>query len=365
MSKLTKILFSVLTSVALSTSAFAGEFAVTGGAKATYTIMGQDGTSGTHASGKGVGISNEFSLTASGELDNGMTWSYAQDIDNATVQDDANIAIGTDYGTFKICVSECPLSTKYGFDNSAYGVGSDTGYGGGSTSSGASANTMQYGSNINSYNNIQYHTPADLLPLGITFKAAMTPGRAGGTANDSVHSTTGVTHAGSMKQYALTMAPIDGLDLKASYYTFGDKGSVDDRQTQEGGSYSANYTIGQVSVGYGETLHAAAQQKGVFTTKDSAAVQHYENDAYSIGFAVNDNLSISFTEESSTKVQKKKAALANTTTRSDVEMEITTIDVAYTIGGATLGLSNSETTNDSYSNNTDTTETILALTLAF
>ena len=52
MSKLTKILFSVLTSVALSTSAFAGEFAVTGGAKATYTIMGQDGTSGTHASGK-------------------------------------------------------------------------------------------------------------------------------------------------------------------------------------------------------------------------------------------------------------------------------------------------------------------------
>ena len=361
MSKLTKILFSVLTSVALSTSAFAGEFAVTGGAKATYTIMGQDGTSGTHASGKGVGISNEFSLTASGELDNGMTWSYAQDIDGATVQDDANIAIGTDYGTFKICVSECPLSTKYGFDNSAYGVGSDTGYGGGS----ASTNTMQYGANINSYNNIQYHTPADLLPLGITFKAAMTPGRAGGTANDSVHSTTGVTHAGSMKQYALTMAPIDGLALKASYYTFGDLGSVDDRQTREGGSYSANYTIGQVSVGYGETLHAAAQQKGVFTTKDSAAVQHYENDAYSIGFAVNDNLSISFTEESSTKVQKKKAALANTTTRSDVEMEITTIDVAYTIGGATLGLSNSEVTNDSYSNNTDVTETILALTHAF
>ena len=64
-------------------------------------------------------------------------------------------------------------------------------------------------------------------------------------------------------------------------------------------------------------------------------------------------------------MQKKKAALSNTTTRSDVEMEITTIDVAYTIGGATLGLSNSETTNDSYSNNTDTTETILALTLAF
>ena len=102
-----------------------------------------------------------------------MTWSYAQDIDGATVQDDASITFGTDYGTIKVCVSECGLSTKYSFDNSAYGVGSDTGYGGGSTSSGASANTMQYGSNISSYNNIQYHLPADLLPLGMTFKAAI------------------------------------------------------------------------------------------------------------------------------------------------------------------------------------------------
>ena len=90
MNKLTKLLFSVFTSVAIATSAFAGEFAVTGGVKATYTILSNTGTTGTHAIGKGLGISNEFSLTASGELDNGMTWSYAQDIDGATVQDDAN-----------------------------------------------------------------------------------------------------------------------------------------------------------------------------------------------------------------------------------------------------------------------------------
>ena len=129
MKKLTKLLFSVISSVAISTSAFAGEFSVSGSAKATYTVLGNTGTTGTHAIGKGIGISNEFSLTASGELDNGMTWSYAQDIDGATVQDDANISLGTDYGTFKICVSECGLSTKFAFDNSAYGIGSDNGYG--------------------------------------------------------------------------------------------------------------------------------------------------------------------------------------------------------------------------------------------
>ena len=364
MNKLTKLLFSVISSVALATSAFAGEFTVSGGAKATYTIHGNTGTTGSHAVGKGIGISNEFSLTASGELDNGMTWSYAQDIDGATVQDDASITFGTDYGTIKVCVSECGLSTKYSFDNSAYGVGSDTGYGGGSTSSGASANTMQYGSNISSYNNIQYHLPADLLPLGMTFKAAMTPGRAGGTANDSVHSTTGVSHNGEMKQYAVTMAPVDGLSLAASYYNFNELGSADGRQNKEGGSLSANYSMGQFSVGYGETRHAPAQRM-TSQAAGSAIVQHYENDAFSVGFAVNDNLSVSFTEENSTKFQKAKAASNNAATRTDKDMKIETIDIAYTIGGATLAVSSSETSGDSYVTGDDTKETIFAITLAF
>ena len=112
MNKLTKLLFSVFTSVAIATSAFAGEFAVTGSVKATYTVLSNTEQL-VHAFGKGLGISNEFSLSASGELDNGMTWSYAQDIDGATVQDDASVSLGTDYGTIKICVSECGLSTKY------------------------------------------------------------------------------------------------------------------------------------------------------------------------------------------------------------------------------------------------------------
>ena len=236
MNKLTKLLFSVISSVAIATSAFAGEFTVSGGVKATYTVLGNTGTTGTNAIGKGLGISNEFSLTASGELDNGMTWSYAQDIDGATVQDDASLAFGTDYGTFKICVSECGLSTKYAFDNSAYGIGSDTGYGGG-----ASGTTMQYGSNISSYNNVQYHAPADLLPLGMTFKAGMTPGGAGGSANASSHSVNGDVN-GEMTQYAVTMAPIDGLTLSASYYDFGEMGNADGRQSAEGGSLAANYS---------------------------------------------------------------------------------------------------------------------------
>ena len=358
MNKLTKLLFSVIASVALTTSAFAGEFTVSGGAKATYTILSNSGTSGTHAIGKGLGISNEFSLKASGELDNGMTWSYAQDIDNATVQDDANITLGMDYGTVKICVSECGLSTKYGFDNSAYGIGSDNGYGHGSGSS----TTMQYGSNISSYNNVQYHLPADLLPYSTTFAVGVTPGGAGGSANASSHSVNGDV-TGDMTQYKLTTAPVDGLSVQASYYSFGEMGAGDNRQEAEGGSLSANYSLGQFSVGYGETRYAPAQAMNGAVATDKT--DYYENQGYSIGFAVNDNLSVSFTEETSEKNVKKKAALSNTITRSDVEMEIQTIDIAYTVGGATFSVSTSDATNDSYTTGDDSSEHIFAMSLAF
>ena len=63
MNKLTKLLFSVISSVAIATSAFAGEFTVSGSAKATYTVLGNTGTAGTHAIGRGIGISNEFTLS--------------------------------------------------------------------------------------------------------------------------------------------------------------------------------------------------------------------------------------------------------------------------------------------------------------
>ena len=77
------------------------------------------------------------------------------------------------------------------------------------------------------------------------------------------------------------------------------------------------------------------------------------------------SICLRFLNRAKADLNKAKAALSNTTTRSDVEMEIVTIDVSYTMGGATLGLSNSEITNDSYTAGDETTETIVALSLAF
>ena len=355
MNKLTKLLFSVISSVAIATSAFAGEFTVSGGVKATYTVLSNTGTTGSHALGKGLGISNEFSLSASGELDNGMTWSYAQDIDGATVQDDASLAFGTDYGTVKICVSECGLSTKYAFDNSAYGIGSDNGYGHGA----ATGTVMQYGKNISSYNNVQYHAPADLLPFSTTFAVGITPGGIDTNANASSHNVQGDTH-GEMQQYKVTTSPIDGLTLSAHYNKVNDfaDGVDTEDQLEEGGAYGIKYSAGNLTLGYGKSFQAPEIATAVTTGAAATDVEYYESTGLSLGYAVNDAVSVSYTRETS-----ERNLAHSSTVQYDIEMD--SIQVAYSLGGATLSLARADVENASYTQNSDSTETIIAMSFAF
>ena len=59
----------------INASAKAGEVTVNGSAKATYTT-----TSGQQTD-NGLGITNELGFSASGEMDNGYTWSYSMALD--------------------------------------------------------------------------------------------------------------------------------------------------------------------------------------------------------------------------------------------------------------------------------------------
>ena len=76
-----------------------------------------------------------------------------------------------------------------------------------------------------------------------------------------------------------------------------------------------------------------------------------------IGFAVNDNLSVSYSKEESTK--------SYTDTAADVELEITSIQGAYTMGGLTIALALDDIENSGYVANVDEKETMLTFTFAF
>jgi hypothetical protein len=348
-----------------TTAALAGELSITGSAKATYSIRGSESASAQVGNPQGIGIANEFTLSASGELDNGMAWTYAQDIDGATVQDDAAMSLNTPFGLFKACVHECGLSANLAFDNSVYGAGSDYGMAGTSaatTSAGDDATNFTWGTNISSYNNVQFHTPADLLPFGITVKVGYAP-EMDGTMNSSNAAASSSESGNGVTQYRVDATPIDGLTLSASYLEI-DDAKADSTATVQGaehGGVAVKYAFGPATIGYGKfyvapTLGAA--------TAGTARVIDYENSSWSIGVAANDNLSFSYNLESSDE-NNKTETVTNTTTRTTTEFEIRTIQAAYTMGGMTLTVANKKLENMDYTDDKDAAETVFSVSMAF
>ena len=78
----------------------------------------------------------------------------------------------------------------------------------------------------------------------------------------------------------------------------------------------------------------------------------------SLGYALNDEISVSYTRETS-----ERTMATSSTTTYDIEMD--SIQVAYNLGGATLSLARADVENASYVQNSDLTETIIAMSFAF
>lgn len=366
--KTLKITIAVLASVLANAVVFAGELTVTGNAKATYALRSSDSTTGKSENGKGIGIANEFTLSATGETDNGIAWKYAQDIDDATVQDDASLTLTfPTYGTIGIFVSEGGISSKYGWSPAVYAPGSDYGWTSNAASGtkhddGTSAPGFTYGNDIGGYNNFQYHTPAGILPFGLAAKVAWAPSSATdkNASSDNAGDAKSAEDGHSARQYQISAAPIDGLSITASYLE-NDGYSSTYKQSYENGGVSAKYSVGPVTVGYGK-FHVAPAILKATTSEHTYA---YENTSLGIGFNVNEALSVSYTEEKSEASKKTVTAATRADDLSKVETEITAIQAAYTMGGMTLSVASKSVDNMDYTANVDGQETVIAVSLAF
>jgi hypothetical protein len=347
MKNIAKILFVAISSFSLMFSANAGELTVSGSAKATYNA-----TSGQQKD-NGIGVANELSFKASGEMDNGYAWSYSMALDptesgtssstaypasGSALNDDTSITVTmNDLGTAKLCVSTCGNNMKYAYSADAYGKMSDTGL-----SEGINFPTDEGG-----YATIQYHTPE--LPFGTTGSIAH-----GNTKSDGQSSNAQADSGDSATFYSLVTKPIDGLTLSGSYYTVNNyaDGTAHD-QEEEGGAYGVKYSAGNLTVGYGKSFLAPE-----ISAIDSAAVEYYENTGISVGYAVNDDLTLSYTDETG-----ERNYLTSTTTVYDIEVQ--SIQAAYSLGGATLSVARTDYENIGYADGVDATETIIALSFAF
>lgn len=341
----------------------AGELTVTGSAKASYSISSSDGTAAVNNLNKGLGIANEFTLGASGELDNGYTWNYAIDIEDggSSGNDDAQLTLATPQGTLGIFIGEGGLGVDNAASQSVISRPSDTSYGEG----------MYDTYDIDGYNNIQYHTPAGLLPYGISFKLGHAPSGQATTSNDhkaagavnSETSTTDTSATGgitavakgaSASHYQVKMSEIpmlDGLAIGADYFELsGGNGSL--QQKPESGAYYATYAAGPAVIGYSKNFTAFPVNAITADTLESI-----ENTKYSVGINVNDNLSISYENEKSQPQTSRNA--------TQYEMTSTGLQAAYTMGGMTLGVAMNDHENATYTENKDVKDTVFTVEMAF
>ena len=343
----------MLSSVSLFASANAGELGVSGTAKATYNIL-----SGQTNVSKGIGITNELNFTASGELDNGYTWSYSMELDpdavaadnGAAQNDDTKLTVSTPYGTFGVFVSEGGLDVEDAGSQSVYARPTDMGD--------PSATSDNY--TIDSYNNIQYHTPADMLPFGVTAKIAYATGLdAYGSGNNAGAVITDADEGmgDSATEYQVKAAPIDGLTVGASYIEFSGSGTANTVQDPESGAYYATYATGPFSIGYSKAYKAPIV--GNLTAASTVeTVDYYDQTNMSVAYAASDNLSVSYEKETS-----EANYVLNTT--ADVEQESTSVQIAYTMGGATLAVAHSSHDNVGYTDAANQDQTLFAVTMAF
>jgi hypothetical protein len=349
MKKITKLFLVILSAASLNISAFAGELSVTGGVTATTSLSGEGG------SGKALGVSNELQFNANGELDSGIAWKWQTEYDNAGgVNDDTRLELSTaSFGTLGFYISENDISSKLGYGIGALGVGSD--YSG--------PTTVQWGATMNSYNNFGYSLPADLLPYGITAKFAYAPNLSDTQGASAKNKGAVQNRAVGTKAFAtrIDANPIDGLTMGIDGMTTQGLDKTVSKYQQASAGAFVKYQIGSFTLGAAKT--------GYQPTKDATTVTGtttFDTDQYGVQFALNDAISLSYSEEVSTqRVGAQLAGQAVLTPAAEIEMSVKHMQAAYTVGGATLGIAIADASNSDYVTANDEKTTMLSLAIAF
>jgi outer membrane protein OmpU len=285
-------------------------------------------------------MASGVAFAGSGELDNGSTFALSIGHDDKNTYSASSIAITTpSMGKFTIthsgggidAIDDMMPTAWEETDGTSLGVGMVT-----ATGNKASGH-------------IEWTAPTVVDGLSATF--LWTPRATGTVQNDKTQS--GDANGGDKGGYDVVLQHsglADGLNVFAGYavteaYALA---RTSDRQEKVVG---ATYAVGGFTLGY-QRSKLDQNMTGVATTS------YYENDAYGVSFAVNDNLSVSYGKHESEK---------NLQNGTKTTVEAQSFQASYTMGGATIIVAKSEVDNATY--NTATTNdregTTIALSLAF
>ena len=336
MNKISKLGVSALCgSLAAISAAKAGDLSVTGGVDMSWINKSDQVT------GNPIGIGSNLTFSGSGELDNG--WSVALSVAhaNANAYSNTNVTVGIpglgdiriDQGTSGTGIDRIDDVTPTVWEE-AYGTGLSSGI-----------------VNVAGGSTIEYTPSADMLPAGATVRLAWTPNAGGANAGDKAGSgvQTGVLKGGWDATLALgsEFTGLEGLSLNVGLASIEqDTTSASHDDDIEERTVAATYTMGSWTAGY----QWAEKELG-----RSSGAQEYSNDGYGITFLVNDDLSIGFNHFESEQ--------SNAT---DVKLEAESIQIAYTMGGASFRIADAKVDNPAYSATAaDLEATTISVSLAF
>ena len=353
MNNLKKLGVTALAGSLAAVSAQAGEMSMNGSANMTYYTTSK-------SEGKGIGTDKGLTVSGSGELDNGWTFSiYTYISDAIGISSHATSLTMGSLGTITAGQGFGGNSTKYDEEvPQAYEQTSDR-----------QQNSANQVGNWMDNGGLTWTPPAmDLGGLTVQAHLGFSPDADDvATNNGSVGTKSGTWGAGY--DAGLTISTDMGLTLGVYGATRENESPVSDGHRDEfNGSWYAKYTMGSVSVGYSEayydsgidgTATAATTAKAIGTSDGI-----FENAQMSIAFNVNDNLSISYTESEDTYDDQSNSSSG--TEVADVDQETEALQAAYSMGGMTIKAFQMESSNPGWdSDATKNTYSEVSIGLSF
>ena len=356
MNNLKKLGVTALAGSLAAVSAQAGEMSMNGSANMTYYTTSK-------SEGKGIGTDKGLTVSGSGELDNGWTFSiYTYFSDGIDISSHATSltmgsmgtitagqAFGGNSGSYDEEVPQAYEQTSDRQQNSANQVGNWMDNGG--------LTWKPNAFEIDGLGSVQAHVgfSPDADDVATNNGSVGTKSGTWGTGLDlglTVSTDLGLT-VGAYVAERENESPATGLTKVRDEFN---------------GSWYAKYTMGSVSFGYSEayydsgtagTATAATTAKAVGTSDGV-----FENEQMSIAFNVNDNLSISYTESVDTYDDQSHSSSG--TEVADVDQETEALQAAYSMGGMTIKAFQMESSNPGWdSDATKNTFSEISIGLSF
>jgi hypothetical protein len=206
-------------------------------------------------------------------------------------------------------------------------------------------------SGVSGGSNIEY-TP-DMMPDGLTTRLSWSK-NAGGSNGADKGTGGGGNSSVAKSGYSVTLEASDGLTGMEGLTLYGGIAKVDQDQSGtaidgdiEEKTVGVKYVVGGFTLGY----QWSEEDTGRATTNTK-----YTNDAYGITFSINDDLSIGYNNYKSDR-----------TSTTNVELEASSVQIAYSVGGLSVRLADGSIDNQNYTTGAANSRdaTTLSVALAF